>query len=234
VTRVPYTDKIAHIVGKLDALSLRERALVFAAGMIALCVAFESLLMTPLTERVRAAEHRLGDARQHALVLAQSTEVSAPDPIIAAITRNRALKSRLAELDTQLNNAAQGYVSPGKMTEMLQGILAQQRGLSLVSLSNLPVQSLAQDGVAKDSAAKDAGAAKADGLSDHDPGPFLHPMEIVVEGDYASLVTYLRGLEGLPWRISWQRLELTAGAYPVNRVRIVIGAMSLSRDWIDV
>jgi len=138
--------------------------------------------------------------------------------------RNRALTGRLTQLDTELNTAAQGYVSPGKMTEMLQGILAQQRGLNLVSLSNLPVQSLAQAGGAKD----------AEIPGDHDPGPFLHPMEIVVEGDYASLVTYLRGLEGLPWRISWQRLELTAGAYPLNRVRIVIGALSLSRDWIDV
>ena len=222
--RLPYADKIAALALKLDALSLRERGLVFAAGLIGLCVAFQSLLMSPLTDRVRGAEHRLAYARQHALVLAQSSEASAPDPITAAVVRNRALKGRLTHLDTELNTAAQGYVSPGKMTEMLQGILAQQRGLNLVSLSNLPVQSLAQAGGAKD----------AEIPGDHDPGPFLHPMEIVVEGDYASLVTYLRGLEGLPWRISWQRLELTAGAYPLNRVRIVIGALSLSRDWIDV
>jgi hypothetical protein len=47
-------------------------------------------------------------------------------------------------------------------------------------------------------------------------------------------VAYLRSLEALPWRIHWQQLELTAGAYPVNRVRIVIGALSLSRDWMKV
>jgi MSHA biogenesis protein MshJ len=234
VTRLPYADRFAELVRKLDGLSLRERALVFAAGLIVLCVAFQSLLMSPLTERARVAERRLGDARQHALVLAQSSEASTSDPIMAGVVRNRALKSRLTQLDSALNTAAQGYISPGKMTEMLQGILAQQRGLNLVSLSNLPVQSLAQTGTDKAAGAKQGASADADGPSDHDPGPFLHPMEIVVEGDYASLVTYLRGLEGLPWRISWQRLELTAGEYPLNRVRIVIGALSLSRDWIDV
>jgi MSHA biogenesis protein MshJ len=67
-----------------------------------------------------------------------------------------------------------------------------------------------------------------------DAGPFLHPVELVVDGDYASLVTYLRALESLPWRIHWQQLELKTGDYPVNRVRIVIGALSLSPDWIRI
>ena len=60
------------------------------------------------------------------------------------------------------------------------------------------------------------------------------PVEIVVEGDYASVVAYLRAVESLPWRIQWRKLELTAGEYPVNRVRLVIGALSLSRDWLSV
>jgi hypothetical protein len=29
-------------------------------------------------------------------------------------------------------------------------------------------------------------------------------------------------------------VELTAGDYPENRVRIVIGALSLSRDWMNL
>ena len=52
--------------------------------------------------------------------------------------------------------------------------------------------------------------------------------------EYSSVVAYLRALEALPWRIHWQQVELTAGDYPVNRVRIVIGALSLSRDWMSV
>jgi len=30
------------------------------------------------------------------------------------------------------------------------------------------------------------------------------------------------------------RVELAAGEYPLNRIRIVIGALSLSSDWISV
>jgi MSHA biogenesis protein MshJ len=71
-------------------------------------------------------------------------------------------------------------------------------------------------------------------LDDKDLGPFLHPVEIVVDGDYMSVVAYLRALEALPWRIHWQQLELKATDYPSNRVHIVIGALSLSRYWISV
>jgi MSHA biogenesis protein MshJ len=114
-----------------------------------------------------------------------------------------------------------------KVADLLREMLTRQHGLTLVSLANLPVESLSQAPSAHDAAAPPAIAA-----DDH--GPFLHPVEMVVEGDYASVVAYLRSLEALPWRIHWQQLELTAGAYPVNRVRIVIGALSLSRDWMKV
>jgi MSHA biogenesis protein MshJ len=79
-----------------------------------------------------------------------------------------------------------------------------------------------------------AGAATPGTPAPEDRGPFVHPVELVVEGDYLSVLAYLEALERLPWRMHWQRLELKAGVYPVNRVRIVIGALSLSRDWMSV
>jgi MSHA biogenesis protein MshJ len=112
---------------------------------------------------------------------------------------------------------------------LLRSLLSEQRGLTLVSLANLPVESLSLPSVSKQAAASTPAAIAPD-----DRGPFLHPVEMVVEGDYGSVVVYLRALEALPWRIHWQRVELTAGDYPVNRVRIVIGALSLSRYWMTV
>jgi MSHA biogenesis protein MshJ len=88
----------------------------------------------------------------------------------------------------------------------------------------MPVESLSPPSASKQVAA----------IAPDDRGPFLHPVEMVVEGDYGSVVAYLRALEAMPWRIHWQRVELTAGDYPVNRVRIVIGALSLSRYWMTV
>jgi MSHA biogenesis protein MshJ len=217
-------DKVRPLVERLDGFSLRERALVFGAGVALLYVAWQSLLMDPLTVRAKVAEQHLADARRQMTMSEQIGAAVAHDPAVEAALRNGALAARLAALNSNLNSVAHGYVAPERMTELLRSLLSEQRGLTLVSLSNLPVESLSLP-----SASKQAVAMAAD-----DRGPFLHPVEMVVEGDYGSVVVYLRALEALPWRIHWQRVELTAGDYPVNRVRIVIGALSLSRYWMTV
>jgi MSHA biogenesis protein MshJ len=219
----PLTIRLGALGERLDALSLRERGLIFLAGATLIFIAWQTLLMGPLTAREISAEQRLTEARHHLADLEQLGFASASDPQIAAAARNRALKDRLAALDSELQTTARGYVSPQQMTDLLRQLLAAQQGLKLLSLANLPVESLSGE----------PALIKAGGKVD-DIGPFLHPVEVVVEGDYASLVVYLRALEGMPWQTHWQRLELTAAAYPVNRVRIVVGALSLSRDWINL
>ena len=217
-------DKVRPLVERLDGFSLRERALVFGAGVALLYVAWQSLLMDPLTARAKVAEQHLADAHRQMTMSEQIGAAAAHEPAVEAALRNGALAARLAALDSNLNSVAHGYVAPERMTELLRSLLAEQRGLTLVSLANLPVESLSLP-----SASKQAAAIPPD-----DRGPFLHPVEMVVEGDYGSVVVYLRALEAMPWRMHWQRGERTAGDYPVNRVRIVIGALSLSRYWMTV
>jgi MSHA biogenesis protein MshJ len=217
-------DKVRPLVERLDGFSFRERALVFGAGVALLYVAWQSLLMDPLTARAKVAEQHLADARRQMTMSEQIGAAAAHDPAVEAALRNGALAARLATLDSDLNSVAHGYVAPERMTELLRSLLAKQQGLTLVSLANMPVESLSPPSASKQVAA----------IAPDDRGPFLHPVEMVVEGDYGSVVAYLRALEAMPWRIHWQRVELTAGDYPVNRVRIVIGALSLSRYWMTV
>ena len=219
-----FYDKVRPLVERLDALSLRERVLVFGAGVAILYVAWQSLLMEPLTARAKVAEQHLADARRQMTMSDEIDAAAAHDPAVQAALRNRSLAARLAELDSDLNSLAQGYVAPERMTELLRSLLGKQHGLTLVSLANMPVESLSPPSASKAAAA----------IAPDDRGPFLHPVEMVVEGDYGSVVSYLRALEAMPWRIHWQRVELSAGDYPVNRVRIVIGALSLSRYWMTV
>ena len=216
--------RIGSLAQRFDALALRERGLLFGASVILICLAWQSWWMGPLTARGLRAQQRITTVNQHLSALDQVGANYSDDPLIVAAKRNLSLKKRQASIDSELRGAAQGYVTPERMTELLREILANQRGLRLISLANLPVESLSQ-----------AAAAGTDAvITAKDPGPFLHPVEMVVEGDYASIVSYLRALEGLSWRIHWQQLELVTGDYPNNRVRILIGALSLSPDWIKV
>jgi len=218
------TARLKPLSERLDQLSLRERALVFGAGVAIIYMAWQGLVMDRLTVRARVAEQHLVEVRKQMAAIEEIGVASEQSPLIAAVARNRALKEQLDSLDRELHSLAQGYVAPERMTEMLRQLLASQQGLRLVSLANLPVESLSR----RPDAAGDRG------IPPGDRGPFLHPVEMVVEGDYASAVAYLRALEALPWRIHWEHVEVVAGDYPTNRIRIVIGALSLSREWIAV
>lgn len=219
-----FFNKLRPFVERLDALTLRERVIVFGAGVALLYVFWHTVLIDPVTARAKAAEQRLTETRRQMALIDQVGTATTQDPAIAAALRNRALQQRLTALDAQLQSAAQGYVAPERMIEMLRELLAEQHGLTLVSLANMPVESLSPP----------VGTKPGAPIPADNRGPFLHPVEMVVQGDYASVVAYLRALESMPWRISWQQVELTAGEYPQNRVRIVIGALSLSRYWMTV
>src|SRR5262249_27246435 len=65
-------------------------------------------------------------------------------------------------------------------------------------------------------------------------GPYVHPVEIVLEGSYLDVLTYLQSLEALPWRFYWRVLDLQSGKYPLNRVRVELGTVSMTREWIGL
>jgi MSHA biogenesis protein MshJ len=221
-----FARRMSTVAARIDALSLRERIIILLAGATLIWIAWQTLLIGPLTTREHAAELRLTDARRQLddIETLGTAASAALDPVLAALSRNQALQDRLTALNAELRSAAQGYVGPERMTDLLRRMLAEEHGLKLVSLANLPVESLSQPPGATDAVVPDR----------KDIGPFLHPVELVVDGDYASLIAYLRSLEALPWRIQWQRLELRASNSAICRVSIKIGALSLSRDWINI
>jgi MSHA biogenesis protein MshJ len=236
---VPLGDTLKRLAERIDRLSLRERGLLFGGALVLIFIGWQTLLMDPLSSRAASAEQRLADAERTAEAAALAGTAADSDPAVLAATRERALRARLEELDAELADASTGYVPPERMNELLRELLQRQRGLRLVSLRNLPVVSLSRPeppvataGAAD--AARPGDPAAAESPAPGRAGPYLHPVAIVIEGDYASVVGYLRELEGLPWRLHWRQLDLHSTEHPTNRVRIEIGTVGLSRDWMSV
>ena len=218
--------RLGLLLERINHLSLRERAMVFGAGVALLGMGWQMLLMDPLARRAGAAQQQLSELHQRLQAAEIAASSAAQSPALVAAARNRALEQRLAQLDADLAAAAHGYVAPERVAQLLGELISRQHGLTLISLRNLPVESLALP--ASGNAAVSARPAA------RDRGPFLHPLELIISGDYPSIVAYLQALEQLPWRLHWERLELQVERYPVNRVRLVIGALSLSREWMSV
>jgi MSHA biogenesis protein MshJ len=176
---------------------------------------WDSLLMDPLRRTRDALEAELTAASAFG-ASAQNADMS--DPRQVAITRAGELQTQLQGIDAQLKNTASGFVASDRMIEVLHDMLGRQGRLALVSIRNLPVTGL---------------IPPAEENIPAQP-PYVHSIEIVIDGEYADILDYLTALEALPWKFRWTSLDLSTAGYPRNRVRIELSTLSLDSTWLGV
>ncbi|HUQ09289.1 MAG TPA: hypothetical protein VM146_03160 [Steroidobacteraceae bacterium] len=216
------------LVKKYEALSLRERAMVVLAILGGAIYFWDGLLMESLRTRKISLDSELANAGAEGFV-AQSADLS--DPRQVNLKQAAELQTRLQNLDARLASTASGFVSAEKMVQVLNDVLDRQGRLELVSIRNLPVVSLAPPKSADPSVATPALPAADTGLG---LPPYVHPIELVIDGQYADIVEYLEQLEKLPYRFRWSSMEMVTTGYPRNRVRIVLSTLSLDSTWLGV
>jgi len=207
---------------RFNAMSLRERGLVALAVLALVVLAWDRMLMNPLREQKAHLNQETQEIEKSLRVLADSISGRAEDnPMAAARERQTELSRALTAVDAELESASAGLIPPPRMVDALRDVLDRQHGLRLVSVRNFPVTSLVP--------------APADSLGAQlMQGPFIHPLEIVVEGNYLDVLRYLQSVESLPWRFYWQALELKQTEYPTNRVRIRLNTLSMDKEWLGV
>jgi MSHA biogenesis protein MshJ len=210
---------------KFEAMSLRERAFIVIALLAILILVWDTYFMDPLRRTRAGLESELQTASNSGM---RATSADLSDPHQVALKRAGELQTQLATLDTQLKTTARGFVSADRMIEVLHDVLDRQGRLELVSIRNLPVTSL----VPADADASAEGA-QADVPLPPQP-PYIHSIELVVDGQYADILDYLGQLEALPWKFRWTSLDLSTAGYPRNRVRIELSTLSLDSTWMGV
>lgn len=215
---------------KLDAMSVRERLLVAGAVGVAIVMIWTIAIFDPMSAKQRSLASEI-DSIQSSMnsTLASLEESAASDPVAIALRSERELKQRLEQINAELNSQSAGLIPPERMVEVIHDVLSKQRGVKLISLHNKPVTGLAQSD--KPASPNADGASEPDSLGS---GPYMHPIELIIEGRYLDVMNYLSELESLPWHFYWKRLELDSTAYPLNRVRIELGTLSMDKDWIGV
>ena len=212
------------LLKRFESLTLRERAFVLLAVIGALIAGWDVLLMEPLLRTRAVLESELSTAGQ----APQSGDVT--DPRQINLNRAGELQTRLAGLDAQLTSTASGFVAADRMIQVLHDVLQAQGRLELVSIRNLPVTSLIE---APPPDPTQAAAAPAETPAEPQP-PYVHAVEIVIDGQYNDILDYLATLEALPWKFRWKSLDLSTAGYPRNRVRIEIATLSLDSTWMGV
>ena len=219
------------LLARFDKLSLRERVFVAAALLAGIIALWDTVLMQPLrADKARLSQEIAG----YQDTLGNIEDPDAADPRRAALTRATELQTQTLAVDSQLSSTAAGFVPAERMVEVIHDVLSRQKGLRLVSLRNLPVTGLVQPTEPSADAVSAAAAPATGAPAVTDIGPYIHPIELVIEGDYADVLTYLEALEALPWKFRWKTLDLSTKQYPVNRVRIELSTLSMDKTWLGV
>lgn len=211
---------------RVDAFSLRERAMIFIAVMVVLYLVAFNLVFGPLRAEQARMDAQLKAKRDQVQSIETQIQNLVGGPAQDVNGSNRAklasLQQQLKELDAAMDQMTAGVVSPKEMAKLVERMLMQNRGLELVKLENLPPAPIAEN--------KTDGNAAATA----DAQIYKHGMRIELRGSYFDIVTYLKALEALPWKVFWGEVTLETEKYPSSKVTLVIYTLSRYPGWIGV
>jgi MSHA biogenesis protein MshJ len=220
------------IAEKIDALSLRERGLVFFSISLVVFALLYSALIRPVVEQQRnvsrmISQHesqiRVANQQLSAMVASRREDPSAPNR-----RRLEDLKRRIADTQSALRQRQSTLIAADRMAGLLEDLVARNRNLELVNLKSLPPTRVGA-GQAPAGAAPDRAAAAAGERT-----IYRHGVELTVQGSYFDLLEYVRQLERLPTQLLWGKVDLSSGDYPKVTMKLTLYTLSLDQAWLVV
>ena len=227
--------RVLDVAARMDALSLRERGMVFGAAIAVLAFAGHTFVLAP--QDAKQAALRTQIEQQQAAIAAIDGEITARvegsriDPDAQARTRLNTMQQEMGQLGSELLALEHGLVPPERMGPLVESILRANGRLKLVSMRTLPAEPLAAPGATTAPAAA-AGAAPVAGGDV--PLLYRHGVEVTVRGNYLDMVDYMSTLDAMPTRMFWGRAQLDVETYPTARLTLTLHPLSLDRQWMKL
>jgi MSHA biogenesis protein MshJ len=226
-------------VTKMEAASLRERVLIFAAAAVAMIALLSGVLIEPEHAKqrrlTREVEQRQGEIRKVQDQLQKMQLARQSDPDQGMRKQLEALRARTAQAEAKLKEEQRKFVPPERIGALLEEMLVRNRRLQLVDMRTLPVSALDSAAPGQNPPAQKPSAEKPAAPK---PGPagtiYRHGVEITLTGGYLDLLAYLRDLEKQQSQMYWGRLDLSVGTYPTATLKLSVYTMSLDLAWLIV
>ena len=206
---------------KFDSVSELERRLIFYGVPLTIIVAAFLQFIEPAYNALETKK---------AQVLNVESQINATQNNIQALTAelgidpNQALsmqieraRSRIESLDKVFNEELNQLVQPSYMPILLEQMINETKGLSLLSLNSVaPVKIFSLEESAGDVAL------------------YQHRIKLVLEGDYFAIRDFLKQTEELGWRLYWPQMDYEVKNYPLAQVSVDLATLSTSEEFISV
>ncbi len=232
------------IATKVDSLSLRERAIIFALAALVLILIINALLLDPmfakqkrLSEQMKADQAKIAETQRQTQ---NKIKLAAIDPDAENRARLQMLVSRSAEMRSSMQQIQKGLVAPDKMANLLENMLRRNRNLRLVALRTQPRTNLTGADGGSDNVPQPASSAAVinngrtiDGKSNAGL-IYKHGVEITVQGGYLDMMNYLVELEAMPSQLFWGKVVLDAEDHAKATLTLTLYTLSLDKQWLNI
>jgi MSHA biogenesis protein MshJ len=226
MTRAELLARWRKLAERIDALGLRERALIFVAVLAVLYAIAANLVFAPFGADKNRLERQLRAKHDEIQAIEAQTQALVSGGGAGGTPEKRerlaTLETRLRVLDETLGKVTGGLVAPKEMARLVEQVLARSKRLEIVKLESLPPTPVAAAAPAAGAAPVAAGAV------------YKHGMRVELRGGYMDILAYLRELEGLPWKVFWGQATLESEKYPVSHLTLVIYTLSTREGWIGI
>jgi len=230
---------------QFQALSLRERLMAVGATLVVLFFLTDFALLGPQRKQTKALQQQIAQQRTELDALTKVMAAATANTQAAdALVRERAVRDELRATVTQAEPFIAQTASGAALGEVMRAMIGARAGLKLVSLKTLPPEvfykpqapapdAKANPGVSKAKPTKPGApkqTAPADSIQSGAPVPQLTlyrlGVDVVVKGNYPSLLAYLQSLQGNPNRMFWASVKLDVTAYPEATLKMTIYTLS--------
>lgn len=221
---------------RIDALTLRERVLLFAAAAASIIFVVYFFGLGPMFAKQEQLRARIVQQQNNLEgmdnEIREKVEAAQVDPDAPTRARIAAARAQLDGLATSLRAMQNGLVAPERMAPLVDSILRANGRLQLVSLRTLPVEPVL--GAAKPQAVPAAATAEAQTVNKPDALLYRHGVEVTVRGNYLDMIGYMAALEAMPTQLFWGRAQLEAETWPASRLTLTLYTLSLDAKWMKL
>ncbi|MEV4781001.1 hypothetical protein [Burkholderia sp. LMU1-1-1.1] len=235
---------------KLDAMTLRERAMVFVAVTAAILFMIYTMAVEPmlakqklLLAQIKQQQNQIAGIDMEITAKAQGFNL---DPDAQERARLQTARAEIDRISAGLLAVQKGLVAPEKIAPLLENLLSGHGKLRLMAMKTLPVtgmnESLAASappvagGAAQISAPVQPNQPAQPAAAAAKPRELLyrHGVEIVLQGSYLDMISYMAALEALPVQLFWGKASLDAQQYPNSRLTLTLYTLSLDQKWMKL
>jgi MSHA biogenesis protein MshJ len=205
----------------VNSRSQRERALLFVTGIVLIWIFMFNVFISPMSRQNAYIEDEQANVEQqyqgtlHELV-ALKEKVKHQGGLPGSVERQE-LETIVAEHNELLSNFRSKLITSQNVPALLESMLKDFAGLTLLKVETLPPQKLSEM----------INATFHSTL-------YRHSIKLTFLGEYQQLLQYLQQIENLPYPVWWDVLDYKITHFPQAQIELTVYIISENINWIGI